>query len=154
MNMNDESDTAARPAADPAAPIWRLVALAYDALPMIPLLMVVSLLFLWLNGGHTVERQPLLQFAAFATMWLSVGSYFVLSWRRGGQTMGMRPFRLRVVSADGGAASNRQLWIRYAVATATPVLGFAWALFESERRALYDLAAGTAFVRLRPVPKP
>jgi uncharacterized RDD family membrane protein YckC len=149
MNMNSDSEFAARPAADPAAPFWRLLALTYDALPMIPLLMGVSLLFLWLNGGRTVERQPLLQLATFATMWLSVGGYFVYSWRRGGQTMGMRPWRLRVVSREGGAASNRQLWLRYAVATLTPVFGLAWAFVDKERRALYDLAAGTAFVRLR-----
>jgi len=82
-----------------------------------------------------------------------VGCYFVLSWRRGGQTMGMRPFRLRVVSADGSVARTRQLWTRYTIATLTPVIGFAWAFFQRDRRALYDLAADTVFVRVRATPK-
>jgi uncharacterized RDD family membrane protein YckC len=151
--MNHASDNTAKPVADPAAPGWRLLALAYDALPMIPLLMMVSVLFLWLNGGRTIEHEPWLQFAASASMWLAVGAYFVLSWRRGGQTMGMRPWRLCVVARDGGAPDSRQLWLRYTVATLTPAVGLLWACFEKERRALYDLAAGTAFVRLRPLPK-
>ena len=54
---------------------------------------------------------------------------------------------------DGGAPDSRQLWLRYTVATLTPAIGLLWACFEKERRALYDLAAGTAFVRLRPLPK-
>lgn len=146
--------TAARPVADPAAPGWRLLALIYDLLPMIPLLMGVSALFLWLNGGRTVETRPLLAWAEFATMWLAVGAYFVWSWRRGGQTMGMRPWRLQVLNEDGSAASARALWLRYAVATLAPGIGLLWAFFQRERRALYDLAAGTVFVRLRPAPKP
>jgi len=141
-------DPAPRPAAWPAPIGWRLLALAYDLLPMIPLLFAVSGLFLWLNGGHTVEHQPLLQWAEFLVAWTLVGLYFVVSWRRGGQTMGMRPWRLRVVAADGAPAASSKLWLRYAVAIFTFGLGLLWALFDRERRALYDRAAGTAFVRL------
>ena len=121
----------------------------YDLLPMIPLLMITSAAFLWVNGGRTVERTPLLAVVEFLTMWLLVGAYFVLSWGRGGQTMGMRPWRLRVLAADGKPASWRALWLRYTLACLTPVLGILWSLVDSERRALYDIAAGTAFVRLQ-----
>lgn len=148
--MNDKPDAGERPAARPAALGWRLLALMYDLLPMIPLLMITSAVFLWINGGHTVERSPGLASAEFLTMWLLVGAYFVLSWGRGGQTMGMRPWRLRVLAADGNPASWRALWLRYAVACITPVFGMLWTLVDSERRALYDIAAGTAFVRLQP----
>ena len=72
----------------------------------------------------------------FLTLWLLVGAYFVLSWRRGGQTMGMRPWRLKVVAADGKPASVRALWLRYAVAWLTPVVGLLWALVDAEHRAL------------------
>jgi uncharacterized RDD family membrane protein YckC len=147
--MNTDSDAGARPAARPAALGWRLLALMYDLLPMIPLLMITSAVFLWINGGKTVESRPLMAVVEFATMWLLVGAYFVLSWGRGGQTMGMRPWRLRVLAADGKPASWRTLWLRYAVACLTPVVGMLWTLVDSERRALYDIAASTAFVRLQ-----
>ena len=147
--MSIEPETGTRPAARPAALGWRLLALMYDLLPMIPLLMITSAAFLWINGGHTVERSPLLSVVEFVTMWLLVGSYFVLSWGRGGQTMGMRPWRLRVLAADGKPASWKLLWLRFAVACVTPVVGLLWTLVDPERRTLYDIAAGTAFVRLQ-----
>ena len=145
-----ESTAPARPVATPAAPGWRLLAFAYDLLPMIPLMMVVSALFLWINGGHTVERSPLLGALELLTIWGLVGAYFVFSWRRGGMTLGMRPWRLRVLAADGRPAPLRALWIRYAVATITPVLCWLWCFVDAERRGLHDVAAGTLMVRLLP----
>ena len=134
----------------PAHAGWRLLALTYDLLPMIPLLFLISALFLWLNGGRTIEGSPTLQWLDSLATWLLVGAYFVVSWRRGGQTIGMRAWRLRVVSASGRPARTHALWLRYLVATATLGLGLLWALFDRERRALYDIAAGTAFVRMQP----
>lgn len=148
--MDASPDAAARPVAYPAAPAWRLLALLYDILPLIPLVLGVSALFLWINGGQTIERKPGLQWIEALATWLVIGAYFVVSWQRGGQTMGMRPWRLRVVCANGRAPGPRALWLRYAAATLTPVVGLLWAFFDRERRALYDRAAGTSFVRLRP----
>ena len=150
MHMDTVEEVAPRPVAYPAAPAWRLLALVYDALPLIPIVLGVSALFLWLNGGRTVEGKPLLQWTELLATWLLAGTYFVVSWKRGGQTMGMRPWRLRVVCADGRPPGLRALWVRYAAATLTPVVGLLWAFVDSDRRALYDRAAGTAFVRLRP----
>lgn len=136
--------------ATPAALGWRLVALAYDCLPMIPLLMLTSAVFLWINGGRTVEHDPLLAAIEFASMWLLVGAYFVVSWHRGGQTVGMRPWRLKVLGADGRPAPLRALWLRYLVACVTPVIGLAWTLVDADHRALHDIASGTLMVRMAP----
>ena len=145
-----ESPVSARPVALPAAPGWRLLAFTYDLLPMIPLTMAVSALFLWINGGATVEHAPLLGVLELLTIWALVGAYFVLSWRRGGMTLGMRPWRLRVLAADGKPASTRALWLRFAVASVTPIVCWSWCLVDGERRGLHDLAAGTVLVRLAP----
>lgn len=146
--MENPTLTPAPAPAHSAAPGWRLLAMLYDCLPMIPLLMLTSGLFLWLNGGRTVEHQPLVAALEFLSIWLLAGAYFVLSWRRGGQTVGMRPWRLKVVAADGKPASVRKLCLRYLVAWLTPVVGLLWTLFDAERRGLHDIASGTVFVRL------
>jgi uncharacterized RDD family membrane protein YckC len=138
-----------RPAADPAAPGWRLLAFVYDAVPVAALLMIASGVLLAINGGRTVERAPLMALLEFVALWSLCGAYFVLSWRRGGQTLGMRPWRLKLVDADGRLAPARKLWLRYAVGSVTPLFGWASCLFDGQRRALCDLAAGTVFVRLR-----
>lgn len=150
--MNPTPESPSRASALPAALGWRLMALTYDGLPMIPLLMITSAIFLWLNGGRTVEHQPMLAGLEFLTLWLLVGAYFVFSWRRGGQTMGMRPWRLKVVAADGKPASVRALCLRYAVAWLTPVVGLLWALVDAQHRALYDIASGTLLVRMQATP--
>lgn len=148
--IDQPSDSPSLATARPAAIGWRLLALTYDCLPMIPLLMISSAIFLWLNDAKTVEHDPLMATIEFTGMWLLVGAYFVLSWRRGGQTMGMRPWRLKVVAADGRPAGWQSLWLRYAVACATPIVGLLWTLVDGEHRALYDIASGTLMVRLPP----
>jgi uncharacterized RDD family membrane protein YckC len=143
-----ETDSAA--GARPAALGWRLLAMTYDALPLVPVAMLVSAATLALNGGRTVT-DPLAYGAMLLALWLACGAYFVLSWRRGGQTMGMRPWRLRVVDAAGARASTPALWARYAAATlslACAGLGFAWSLVDRERRTWHDLASRTRLVRV------
>ena len=54
---------------------------------MIPLLFIISGLFLLINGGKTVEGNAALQWLDLLASWGLVGCYFVFSWRRGGQTM-------------------------------------------------------------------
>lgn len=142
-----KSEPNSRPKAAPAHLGWRLLALVYDALPMIPLLMLASAFFLWLHGGRTVEGDPLLAALEFSVLWGVVGLYFVASWRRGGQTMGMRPWRLQVLSDDGRLAGWNALWLRYGVATLSLGLGLLWCLVDHERRSLHDLASGTVLVR-------
>jgi uncharacterized RDD family membrane protein YckC len=142
-------DAAPRASAAPAALGWRLVAMAYDAIPVLPILMLASASSLALNGGEPVDGVAGRAALALAS-WLAVGAYCVLSWRRGGATMGMRPWRLQVVAADGQAAPLSKLWLRYAVATlslAAAGLGFAWSLVDAQRRTWHDLASGTVLVR-------
>lgn len=141
--------SSARPVAEPAALGWRVLALVYDALPLVPLLMLSSAAFLALSGGRTVERTPVLAGLEFVAYWAIVGAYFVLSWRRGGQTMGMRPWRLRLVASDGGGVvPARALWLRYLAASVTPGICLLWCLVDAQKRGLHDLAAGTVLVRL------
>jgi uncharacterized RDD family membrane protein YckC len=148
--MPDSSLAAPPRAATPAALGWRLVAMTYDAIPMIPLVLLVSAVSLAINGLQPVT-DPFGRAALALAVWGVVGTYFVLSWRRGGQTMGMRPWRLKVLGLDGRTAGTGTLWLRYAVATLSLFaggLGFLWSLVDGERRTWHDLASRTVLVRL------
>jgi uncharacterized RDD family membrane protein YckC len=138
--------------ARPAHLGWRVLALVYDALPNIALWFVVSALVLALRPSHVAfapwTAGSLLLWLA---CWLVSGSYAVYAWRRSGQTLGMKPWRLQVVAGDGRLASTRALWLRYAVATVSLLaagLGFLWSLFDGDRRSWHDIASGTRLVRL------
>ena len=131
---------------------WRLLALAYDLLPVLALWFVVAAAFTAAHGDAV--RGGALGLLEFAVLWAVAGVYATLSWRRGGQTLGMRPWRLKLVTADGGTAGWKALWLRYLVgllSLAAGGLGFWWAWIDRDRRTWHDRASGTHLVRL---PKP
>ena len=142
------------PAALPAHLGWRLLALVYDTLPNVALWFAVSGVALAVVPGHTAFAPLSLgQFALWVLCWGISGAYAVVSWRSIGQTLGMRPWRLKVLATDGRVAGTRALCLRYAVATvslAAGGLGFAWSLVDRERRTWHDIASGTVLVRLPP----
>ncbi|MBS7457789.1 RDD family protein [Coralloluteibacterium stylophorae] len=144
------------PAARPAHLLLRLCALVYDLLPVLALWFVVSLIVYAAHGAEPVESDSLGGWIELALLVAVTGLYAVESWRRGGQTLGMRAWRLRVVAADGRPATRRALWIRYGVAIVSlgaGGLGLLWSLFERERRTWHDLASRTVMVRLPPPPR-
>lgn len=137
---------------------WRLLALFYDFWPALALWMVVSALFTlgYTFVGHHAARENIapfspLQWLLWLVCWAVAGLYATISWRRGGQTLGMRPWRLKVTAADGSAPARKQLWKRYAMATLSLLpggLGFWWAWFDKERLTWHDRVSGTRMIRL------
>ena len=158
---------------DTTCPLWRrLVALVYDALIVVAIVMVVGLLCQLATGGQLITTGARTVIPLWY-QWLQavvVSAYFISSWRRGGQTVGMRPWRIRVTRDDGGTVTLQQAVIRLLVAGAPMVLlllapsfglrttlwtllvvwaaWFGVALFDRRRRAVHDLAAGTEVRRL------
>lgn len=131
---------------------WRLLALLYDFFPALAIWFVAAAVFTFAHGDAV--RGGWLGLLEFAVFWLLAGLYATLSWRRGGQTIGMRPWRLRVVAADGGLPALRQSWIRYAVGSLSLLaagLGFWWAWIDRDRLTWHDRASGTRLLR---EPKP
>ncbi len=135
----------------------RLLALVYDALPVLALWLLVGAVFTvgFALAGHPLRENirpfSALQWIEWLCCWLVTGAYATLSWRRGGQTLGMRPWRLRVESLQGGRASARQLWVRYAIGTVSVLAagsGFWWAWIDRDRRTWHDRASGTRLVRV------
>ena len=91
-----------------------------------------------------------------ALLLVVAAAFYISSWLRGGQTLGMRPWRLRVRTADGDRPRAGALWLRFAVGTVSLLaggLGFWWAWWDRDRLAWHDRASGTRLVRL-PKPNP
>jgi uncharacterized RDD family membrane protein YckC len=149
---------AATPVTEKSPPLigWRLLALFYDLWPVAALWMLVSAGFTlgYYLAGHDA-RENIAPFSALALLlwlvcWLVTGAYAVLSWRRGGQTLGMRPWRLRVFGIDGRPAALRALFVRFGVGTLSLVtggLGFWWAWFDRDGLTWHDRASATRMVR-------
>ena len=137
----------------------RLLSIFYDMWPVLALWFALSFLFnlAYTLSGHDAREyiQPftLLGWLLWIACWVVAGLYVTVSWRRGGQTLGMRPWRIRLVNAEDPATapSWRAVWIRYAVGTASLLLaglGFFWAWIDRDRLTWHDRASGTRLVRV------
>ncbi len=136
---------------------WRLLALLYDLWPVVALWMLASLVFTvaFTVSGHASRENiapfSALQWLLWLVCWLITAAYAMLSWHRGGQTLGMRPWRLKVTTANGDAPDLRALAIRYAVGSLSLLLGglgFWWAWLDRDRLTWHDRASATRMVRL------
>ena len=150
--MNDPQRLTATPAS-----LWlRVLAGVYDLFPLLALWFFATVSALILRGAaldvHTLSDKLLVQCLVFAF----TGAYFVISWLRGGQTIGMKAWRLRVTRADGTPINTKQALIRYLVALISLLaigIGFFWALFDPQKRTWHDIAAKTVLVQMEKAKK-
>jgi len=133
----------------------RLASAVYEFLLLAALLLVATYPYLALAGDSTHGwRRNLLQLYVVAV----AGAYFVEFWIRGGQTLAMKTWHIRLVRLDGAPLTRTLAWRRYLFALASLLLagaGFLWALVDRERQFLHDRLAGTALVddRLSAAPR-
>ncbi len=168
--------TTPRLEAHPAHLGWRLLALLYDLFPAFALCLLFGAgvtAFAWALGHPDLSDLPWAGPLLALGVWAFMGAYFVLSWARGGQTLGMRPWRLQVVAVSGRPAAVGALLKRYAWATApafialelaalvawsaaaTPfwialavlVGGWVWCVVDRDGVPLHDRLSATRFVR-------
>jgi uncharacterized RDD family membrane protein YckC len=80
------------------ASLWRrLAAIFYDSLVALAIMMVATALLLPFTGGRAVPPGTIIYDIYLVTV---VYLYFAYCWRFGGQTLGMRAWKIRIV-ADG-----------------------------------------------------
>jgi uncharacterized RDD family membrane protein YckC len=131
----------------------RLAALLYDALLLAALLMIFTGGALFFTHGAAVvpETAGAWVYVYRTGLVLLIVGYYLLNWLRSGQTLGMRAWRLRVVTDSGNtltwsAAALRALF--GALAWATAALGVLWLYVDRDRLALHDRLSKTRVVHL------
>ena len=131
----------------PAGLARRFLALVYEALLLGALLLAGSLPFVMLM--HDVDRaaaRPLFQLCLVTL----AAAYLVWQWRRGGQTLAMKTWRIRLVTRDGSGLTWSRAATRFLFALAGTLLfgaGFLWALVDRDGLFLHDRLAGTKIVQ-------
>lgn len=109
----------------------------------------------WLLVGIALPWGPALSARGLAAQTLHEllpAAVCVIGWTRYGMTPGKLLLELRVVDVDSG---GRPGWVRsiiryigYFVSALPLGLGFVWAAFDRDGRALHDRLAGTRVVRI------
>ena len=124
----------------------RLICLVYESLLLVGVAFVAGLLFLGATGA---SPSGWMRHAFQVYLFLVIGIYFVGSWRRSGQTLAMKTWKLRLVGADGTRITLRQAMVRYVCAWPCLLLGgigILYAPFDRQRQFLHDRLAGTSIV--------
>ena len=131
----------------PAGLFYRLVAMFYDALLLFSALLIATALALLATKGTLHYHNPF--FRTF--LFLICFSFYSWFWLHGGQTLGMRAWRLQLQRLDGGPVSIWQALLRFMVAIpslALAGLGLLWMLVDKDRLAVHDRISESMIVRL------
>ena len=119
----------------------------YDAVILLGLLMVAAAIALPFGGAQKVAFHDF-----WFTLWLLFVCFIYLGvcWRHGGMTIGMRAWRLRLISDNEQLISWPRCLLRFTVGLVSLVafgVGIFWALIDSKNRGWHDLAAHTLLIR-------
>ena len=156
-DTSDALDTAAS-TSNTANLLRRLMALMYDAFLLFAitlgyggLLLIIKILFNGTTGLEDIQPGPVIQAISFLGWLASLGGYYYICWRKQGQTMGMKAWRLKLQQPDGTLASPQQAILRCVLATlslAAAGIGYLWCLLPPAKACLHDIYTGTEVVLL------
>jgi uncharacterized RDD family membrane protein YckC len=156
-----------------ASLVRRLAAMVYEGFVVAAILLTAGFPF---AGAATARLDGLARHLFQAYLFLVLGLYFVWCWRRGGQTLPMKAWRLRVVDAHGRPLATPRAILRYAlaalafgssavaaivllrhprelaawVALAPGLVTLLWSAVDRDRQFLHDRLAGTRIVPAEP----
>ncbi len=152
----------------------RIFSMLYEATLLFAVAFIATWLFQFAAGGAVVtgwQRTALQAYLAAV-----FAAYFMWCWLRGGQTLAMKAWGIRLVvpgkarvppaiaikrlvlagafvgafcAALLGAFMHRNPWIAF-ITLAISGSGMGWALFDRDRQFLYDRLAGTRLVLAKP----
>lgn len=119
----------------------RLASLLYEAVLLVAVAFFAASAFYFASGGAALEGWLLRAHQLFLAAVFA--AYFLWCWLRGGQTLAMKTWRVRLVGVSPGKALLRFLFALVLVPTGASIL---WALFDAEGQFLHDRLAGTRLV--------
>jgi uncharacterized RDD family membrane protein YckC len=89
-------------------------------------------------------------------LFLSPAVFFGWFWTHGGQTLGMRAWRLKLLDSSGNPVTWRQSLIRYGAAWLSLLalgLGYIWVWIDPQGLSWHDRLSGTRLVVLESTAK-
>ena len=126
----------------------RIAIACYDALLLLAVLFLATALVLPFNSGHAFSSDQFLYPLYLLTVSFLFYGWF---WTHGGQTLGLRTWKIKLCRFDGGPVSWGQAGLRFVFAILSWGcfgLGHLWCLFDKNRLCWHDYLSQT---RLTPV---
>ncbi len=116
--------------------------MVYEAILLFAVAFFAGWLFFFASGGKDATSGTL-RHVLQAFILAVFAAYFLWSWLRGGQTLAMKAWKIRLVDVTPQKAILR---FAYAVILVPTGISILWALFDKDRQFLHDRLAGTRLV--------
>ena len=150
QQMASETDTRSDNGNPPStAGVWRRFAAGfYDLLLLAAVWMLITLIFIVLRGGEAISPGSL---PYQALLLVVAAAFYISSWLRGGQTLGMRAWRIRLEKSSGAAIDLRTGLLRFAsglLTIASGGVGLLWLWIDRDGLTWHDRLAGTRVIVL------
>ncbi|QPK62201.1 RDD family protein [Methylomonas sp. LL1] len=136
-----ERNTSKKPGAEkPSAPgfLRRMCAVVYDALLLLAVLFFAAAIALPFNSGQAFTAgQYYFPLYLFGISYL----FYAWFWTHGGQTLGLRAWKIKLCNLDGSGIGWRRASLRFFAAILSWAflgLGFLWCLFDKNRLSWHD----------------
>ncbi len=126
--------------------IRRFAAIFYDIILLVAVLFLATAILLPITGGMAINNGNMLYFLYLLSCCYV---YFTWQWTHGGQTLGMRSWKVRLVDNLGQyvnwmTASKR--FLLALISWLTAGAGFIWGIFDPEKLAFHDRYSHTKLV--------
>ena len=148
MSANTKATQAsnAQPELPDASRGKRFAAMMYEGVLLFGVVFTADYLF-----DTLTQSKHALMFRPGRQVWLfiAIGAYFLLCWHRGGQTLPMRAWHIKLVSALGQRPTFKQLLVRYLLMWPVPLAGMAFIyalVLATGWPAIYTFAIVTPFL--------
>ncbi len=136
----------------PVVGLWRrLFAMLYDTLLLFGVLLIASAVGMLFTGNEATESWLMNLWFLFVTF-----IYFAWPWTLTGQTLGMKTWKIRLLSEEGKRVTWLQALIRFLTAIpsiAVGGLGLWWLLVDENKLAMHDRFSKTVLVDLKKIPQ-
>ena len=126
-----------------------MAAIFYDAFLVIALFFLATALLLPLNDGEAIQSSLLYPLYLLCVGFIFYGWF----WTHGGQTLGLRAWKLRLITDEQQDISWKQALIRYLTACCSWLvfgLGFFWRIGQKDGKTWHDLSSKSTLVGISP----
>lgn len=139
--MTENSSTPRKP-----SPFRLLAVMMYDSMLLVSVLLVAAAVAVALNGGEAIgANNPFFFVYLLGVAFIFYGWF----WTHGGQTLGMRAWRVYLISGNNTGINWQQAFLRFMVGLFSwlPLgLGYWWLWLSPDKLSWHDIASGSYLV--------
>ena len=128
----------------------RILALVYDSLLIAAIVLVLSLLLVFINGGYP-DSGSFLSFIQFFILVVTGPIFYSYFWIvNKGQTTGMQAWKIKLVTMDETELNIKKTMLRCLISTISFAfigLGYLWILYDKDDLSWSDILTKTKVIK-------